>query len=202
MTSHAAVVARGMGTCCVAGCGAIKINEEEKYFVVGDKTSKAVTIQEGDYISLDGSTGQVLLGDIRTIAPQISGDFARFMGWVDEYRTMQIRTNADNPRDAKTAADFGAEGIGLTRTCLLYTSPARGGIVCQTCKGPYQGKPLSVGAIMTMERLLTWDIRKIFQLKIAPAMMREIDQALAFYLEYYLERSAKARSALEAYLQV
>ena len=81
-------------------------------------------------------------------------------------------------------------------------APARGGIVCQTCKGPYQGKPLSVGAIMTMERLLTWDIRKIFQLKIAPAMMREIDQALAFYLEYYLERSAKARSALEAYLQV
>ena len=123
--SYVCLLYTSMGTCCVAGCGAIKINEEEKYFVVGDKTSKAVTIQEGDYISLDGSTGQVLLGDIRTIAPQISGDFARFMGWVDEYRTMQIRTNADNPRDAKTAADFGAEGIGLTRTEHMFFEEER-----------------------------------------------------------------------------
>ncbi len=120
MTSHAAVVARGMGTCCVAGCGNIKMHEEEKYFVVGGKTSKETIIHEGDYISLDGSTGNVYLGDVRTIEPQISGDFARFMGWVDQYRTMQIRTNADNPRDAQNAINFGAEGIGLTRTEHMF----------------------------------------------------------------------------------
>lgn len=115
MTSHAAVVARGMGTCCVCGCGDIKINEEEKYFKVGD-----LTIKEGDYISLDGSTGNVYAEDIKTVEPEISGDFARFMAWADKVRTLKVRANADNPRDAKNAVEFGAEGIGLCRTEHMF----------------------------------------------------------------------------------
>ncbi len=118
-TSHAAVVARGMGTCCVAGCTAAKIDEEKKTLdIIHD--GKSYHLVEGDYISLNGSTGEVFLGDVKTIAPSISGDFARFMGWADARRTMQVRTNADNPRDAQTAVDFGAEGIGLTRTEHMF----------------------------------------------------------------------------------
>ncbi len=115
MTSHAAVVARGMGTCCVAGCGELRVHEEEKYFTVN-----GLTIKEGEYISLDGSTGKVYLGDVKTIAPAITGDFARFMGWADSYRTMKVRTNADNPKDAANAVRFGAEGIGLCRTEHMF----------------------------------------------------------------------------------
>ncbi|WP_341877135.1 pyruvate, phosphate dikinase [Defluviitalea saccharophila] len=115
MTSHAAVVARGMGTCCVSGLGEIKINEEEKYFTLGGQT-----FHEGDYISLDGSTGNVYGEDIPTVEPEISGDFAKFMGWADKVRTLQVRTNADTPKDARVAVEFGAEGIGLTRTEHMF----------------------------------------------------------------------------------
>lgn len=116
MTSHAAVVARGMGTCCVSGCHDIKIVEEEKYFVTEDGT----TYKEGDYISLDGSTGNVYGEDIPTVDPEISGDFARFMGWADKERMLSVRTNADTPRDAEKALEFGAEGIGLCRTEHMF----------------------------------------------------------------------------------
>lgn len=115
MTSHAAVVARGMGTCCVSGCGEIKINEENKVFTVAGKT-----IKEGDYISLDGTSGKIYLEDIKTVDPEISGDFAKFMAWADEIRRLKVRTNADNPRDAKKAVEFGAEGIGLCRTEHMF----------------------------------------------------------------------------------
>ncbi|NLK97417.1 MAG: pyruvate, phosphate dikinase [Epulopiscium sp.] len=115
MTSHAAVVARGMGTCCVSGLGEIKINEEEKYFTLGGQT-----FHEGDYISLDGSTGNVYGEDIPTVEPEISGDFAKFMGWADKVRKLQVRTNADTPKDARVAVEFGAEGIGLTRTEHMF----------------------------------------------------------------------------------
>jgi len=115
MTSHAAVVARGMGTCCVSGLGEIKINEEEKYFTLGGRT-----FHEGDYISLDGSTGNVYGEDIPTVEPEISGDFAKFMGWADKVRKLQVRTNADTPKDARIAVEFGAEGIGLTRTEHMF----------------------------------------------------------------------------------
>ncbi|NLM14057.1 MAG: pyruvate, phosphate dikinase [Epulopiscium sp.] len=115
MTSHAAVVARGMGTCCVSGLGEIKINEEEKYFTLGGQT-----FHEGDYISLDGSTGNVYGEDIPTVEPEISGDFAKFMGWADKVRKLQVRTNADTPKDARIAVEFGAEGIGLTRTEHMF----------------------------------------------------------------------------------
>jgi pyruvate,orthophosphate dikinase len=115
MTSHAAVVARGMGTCCVSGCGEIKINEEKKEFTLGGKT-----IKEGDYISLDGSTGNIYGEAIPTVAASISGNFGRFMEWADAARTMKVRANADNPRDAAQAVQFGAEGIGLCRTEHMF----------------------------------------------------------------------------------
>ena len=115
MTSHAAVVARGMGTCCVAGCGEIKMNEAEKYFVIGDHK-----VCEGDYISIDGSTGNVYLGEIKTVPASMTGDFGRFMGWADEIRTLKVCTNADTPKDAEQAVRFGAEGIGLCRTEHMF----------------------------------------------------------------------------------
>ena len=115
MTSHAAVVARGMGRCCVSGCEEIKMNEAEKTFTLGGRT-----FHEGDYISLDGSTGNIYGEDIKTVAPSISGDFATFMGWADAKRKLKVRTNADTPKDAQNAVNFGAEGIGLTRTEHMF----------------------------------------------------------------------------------
>jgi len=115
MTSHAAVVARGMGTCCVSGCGAININEDEKWFELG-----GVTFNEGDYISLDGSTGKIYRGDLRTRDAEISGNFERIMNWADKYRKLKVRTNADTPADALNALKLGAEGIGLCRTEHMF----------------------------------------------------------------------------------
>ena len=115
MTSHAAVVARGMGTCCVSGCGDIKMNEEAKEFTLG-----GYTFHEGDYISLDGTTGKIYKGDIKTVEASVSGNFGRIMGWADEFRTLKVRTNADNPRDTKNAVNLGAEGIGLCRTEHMF----------------------------------------------------------------------------------
>jgi len=116
MTSHAAVVARGMGTCCVSGCGEIRIFEEEKYFI--DKNDKKYV--EGDWISLDGSTGNVYGTRIKTKEPELSGDFATIMEWADEFRKLKVRTNADTPKDAAQAVKFGAEGIGLCRTEHMF----------------------------------------------------------------------------------
>ena len=120
MTSHAAVVARGMGRCCVSGCGEIKINYEEKYFELNGKK-----YTENDYISLDGSTGNIYGEDIPTVEPEISGMFETFMNWADEARKLQVRTNADTPKDAKVALDFGAEGIGLIRTEHMFFDEER-----------------------------------------------------------------------------
>lgn len=115
MTSHAAVVARGMGTCCVSGCGEIKMDEANKQFTLGGKTYK-----EGDYISLDGSTGNIYGEAIPTVPAAISGDFSRLMAWADQYRKLDVRTNADSPKDAEQAMKFGAQGIGLTRTEHMF----------------------------------------------------------------------------------
>lgn len=120
MTSHAAVVARGMGTACVAGCGDIKFSDDGKSFTLGGKT-----IKEGDYISLDGSTGKIYLGEIRTVPASISGNFDRIMTWADEIRTLQVRTNADTPADALNAVKFGAQGIGLCRTEHMFFDAER-----------------------------------------------------------------------------
>ena len=121
MTSHAAVVARGMGTCCVAGCGEITIDEDNKAFYV----SNGSQYHEGDYISLDGSTGKVYGEKIETVPASLSGNFAKLMSWADSYRKLGVRTNADTPRDAKQAYEFGAEGIGLCRTEHMFFDPDR-----------------------------------------------------------------------------
>ena len=115
MTSHAAVVARGMGTCCVSGCGDIQMDEENKQFVLAGKT-----YHEGDYISIDGSTGNIYDGRIPTVDASIAGEFGRVMAWADKYRTLKVRTNADTPTDAKKARELGAEGIGLCRTEHMF----------------------------------------------------------------------------------
>ena len=120
MTSHAAVVARGMGKCCVAGCEEIKVVEEKGYFEVGD-----LRIKEGDVISLNGSTGEVILGEAPLIEPELSGNFKKILEWADSIRKLGVRANADLPRDAKTARDFGAEGIGLCRTEHMFFDDGR-----------------------------------------------------------------------------
>ena len=120
MTSHAAVVARGMGTCCVSGCGDINMDEENKQFTLGGKTFK-----EGSEISIDGTTGNIYAGIIPTVDASISGDFGRVMGWADKFRKLKVRTNADTPRDAKKARELGAEGIGLCRTEHMFFDPER-----------------------------------------------------------------------------
>ena len=114
-TSHAAVVARGMGACCVAGCGALRIHEDEKYLTIGD-----IRVNEGEVMSIDGNTGNVYVGAIPTVDATISGDFATVMGWADSIRKLKVRTNADTPRDAANAVRLGAEGIGLTRTEHMF----------------------------------------------------------------------------------
>ena len=120
MTSHAAVVARGMGTCCVSGCSEISVDEEAKTFSVNGKTFK-----EDDWISLDGSTGNVYGERIDTVTATVTGNFAKFMEWADRYRQMEVRTNADTPKDAKQAYEFGAQGIGLCRTEHMFFAPER-----------------------------------------------------------------------------
>ena len=121
MTSHAAVVARGMGTCCVSGCGDLVIDEEKKTLTLKDGR----ILKEGDYISLDGSTGKVYAEQIKTVDASITGNFETFMEWADEYRTLEVRTNADTPRDAMQAKKFGAEGIGLCRTEHMFFEEER-----------------------------------------------------------------------------
>ena len=120
MTSHAAVVARGMGTCCVSGCGEIKMDEENKKFELAGKV-----YSEGDYISIDGSTGNIYDGIIPTVDAEIAGEFGRIMAWADKYRTLKVRTNADTPTDAKKARELGAEGIGLCRTEHMFFEAER-----------------------------------------------------------------------------
>lgn len=115
MTSHAAVVARGMGTCCVAGCGALKINYSQKEIIIENRS-----IKEGDWISLNGSTGEIMLGQVPTTDPELSGNFNKLIGWADEFRKLKVRTNADTPKDSEIARNFGAEGIGLCRTEHMF----------------------------------------------------------------------------------
>ncbi|HLE00047.1 MAG TPA: pyruvate, phosphate dikinase, partial [Bdellovibrionota bacterium] len=120
MTSHAAVVARGMGKCCISGCAAIRVITESREMVVGPHT-----IKEGDFITLDGTAGEVIKGKVQTVSPTLNKDFRELMGWVDELRVLRVRTNADTPHDAKVAREFGAEGIGLCRTEHMFFDAER-----------------------------------------------------------------------------
>ena len=148
MTSHAAVVARGMGTCCVSGCGEIKMDEANKQFELAGKTYK-----EGDYLSLDGSTGNIYGEAIPTVEASISGEFGRLMAWADKFRTLKVRTNADNPRDAKQAKKFGAEGIGLCRTEHMFFEADRIPAIREMiCSDTVEGREKALAKLEPMQQ--------------------------------------------------
>ena len=157
MTSHAAVVARGMGACCVCGCGEISVNEAKKTFTVGGKT-----YNEGTIISVDGSTGTVYSGAIKTVPATISGNFKKFMGWADARRSLKIRTNADTPSDAKKAVEFGAEGIGLVRTeHMFFNTPERIMAIRELCVS--QNDEQRAAALKKLEPYQQKDFEGIFE---------------------------------------
>jgi len=148
MTSHAAVVARGMGTCCVSGCTEIKMDEENKQFVLAGKT-----FSEGDWISLDGSTGCIYDGVIATKDAEIAGEFGRIMAWADQYRTLKVRTNADSPRDALKARELGAEGIGLCRTEHMFFEEGRIGAFREMiCSDTVEEREAALAKILPMQQ--------------------------------------------------
>jgi pyruvate,orthophosphate dikinase len=176
MTSHAAVVARGMGTCCVSGCGEIVIDEEAKTFKLGGKT-----FREGDYISLDGAAGKIYGEAIKTVDASISGDFDRLMGWADKIRTLKVRTNADTPEDAKQARGFGAEGIGLCRTEHMFFETDRIAAMREmiVSKTPEQRK-IALAKLLPMQR---GDFEAIYEaLEGYPVTIRLLDPPLHEFL--------------------
>ena len=172
MTSHAAVVARGMGECCVSGCGEIKMDEANKKFELGGKVFK-----EGDYISIDGSTGNIYEGVIPTVDAQIAGTFGRIMGWADKYRRLRVRTNADTPKDAAKAIELGAQGIGLTRTEHMFFDEARIGAFREMiCSDTVEGR---VAALAKIEPMQQEDFEGIYEaMQGYPVTIRLLDPPL------------------------
>jgi len=177
MTSHAAVVARGMGKCCVSGCGDIKIDYEKQQI----KTTSGDLIKRGDNITLDGSTGEVMLGIVPKIQPEVSGDFAVFMGLADKFRRLRVRTNADTPRDAKVARGFGAEGIGLCRTEHMFFEGERIQAVREMILADnLEGRKLALGKILPMQK---GDFIGLFrEMKGLPVTIRLLDPPLHEFL--------------------
>ncbi len=172
MTSHAAVVARGMGTCCVSGCGEIKMDEANKKFELAGKTYK-----EGDYISLDGSTGNIYGEAIPTVEASISGEFGRIMDWADKFRVLKVRTNADNPRDAKQAKKFGAEGIGLCRTEHMFFEADRIPAIREMiCSDTVEGREKALAKLEPMQQ---GDFEAMYEaMEGAPITIRFLDPPL------------------------
>ena len=172
MTSHAAVVARGMGTCCVSGCGDIKMDEENKQFTLAGKT-----FHEGDVISIDGSTGNIYGEAIPTVDATIGGDFGRIMAWADKYRKLKVRTNADTPRDAKKARELGAEGIGLCRTEHMFFEPDRIAAFREMiCSDTVEEREAALAKILPMQQS---DFEKLYEaLEGYPVVIRFLDPPL------------------------
>ena len=190
MTSHAAVVARGMGTCCVSGCGEIEIDEEKKEFKLG-----GYTFHEGDYISLDGTTGKIYKGDIKTNEASVSGDFGRVMGWADEFRTLKVRTNADTPADAKKARELGAEGIGLCRTEHMFFEEDRIAAFREMiCSDTVEEREAALNKILPYQQ---GDFEKLYEaLEGCPVTIRFLDPPLHEFVpteEADIEKLAKAQ---------
>ncbi len=176
MTSHAAVVARGMGKCCVAGCSELIISEREKTIEVQGKT-----IKEGETISLDGTTGEVYLGELKLVEPEMSGNFAKIMQWADEIRTLKIRTNADTPKDANTAITFGAEGIGLCRTEHMFFEETRIKAVREMILSDTQeGRKKALAKILPMQKQDFYELFKIMDNR--PVTIRLLDPPLHEFL--------------------
>jgi len=181
MTSHAAVVARGMGKCCVAGAGEVSIDYAKGQFTVGGQVVKA-----GESISLNGSSGTVYKGDIRTIEPEVSGDFGTLLGWADEFRTLGVRTNADSPQDTEIAVKFGAEGIGLCRTEHMFFEGDRIIAVREMILAEDEaGRREPLAKLLPMQR---GDFEGIFKaLKGLPATVRLLDPPLHEFLPHDAE---------------
>ena len=178
MTSHAAVVARGMGKCCVAGCGAINVNEVQKYFAVND-----LVVKEGEYITLNGTTGEVMLGQAPLVTPELTGDFGIFMKWVDEYRKLGVRTNADTSHDSEVARKFGAEGIGLCRTEHMFFAPERISAVREMILADdTEGRKKALVKLLPMQKS---DFIEIFRvMKGLPVTIRLLDPPLHEFLPH------------------
>jgi pyruvate,orthophosphate dikinase len=178
MTSHAAVVARGMGRCCVTGLGALQIDYAKQQFQIAGQT-----VKKGDYITLDGSTGEVILGQVPTLSPTLSGDFATLMKWVDEARRLKIRTNADTPHDAKVARQFGAEGIGLCRTEHMFFDAERIEAVREMILAEdREGREKALKRILPMQK---GDFKGIFhEMKDLPVTIRLLDPPLHEFLPH------------------
>lgn len=176
MTSHAAVVARGMGKCCVAGCGELKIDASKKTLTVGGKI-----FTEGEWITLDGSLGEVIEGTVKTVQPTLSGDFGTVMGWVDKVRRLKVRTNADTPKDCEVARGFGAEGIGLCRTEHMFFEPDRIEAVRQMILSEDEtGRRKALARILPMQK---GDFLKIFEVMQGyPVTVRLLDPPLHEFL--------------------
>ncbi len=172
MTSHAAVVARGMGKCCVSGCGEIAMDEENKQFTLAGKT-----YHEGDYISIDGSTGNIYDGIIPTVDATVSGNFGTIMGWADEFRTLKVRTNADTPADAKKARELGAEGIGLCRTEHMFFEADRIAAFREMiCADTAEEREVALGKILPYQQ---GDFEKLYEaLEGTPVCIRFLDPPL------------------------
>lgn len=172
MTSHAAVVARGMGTCCVSGCGDIKMDEANKKFELAGKT-----YHEGDFISIDGSTGNIYDGIIPTVDATIAGEFGRIMAWADKYRALKVRTNADTPADAKKARELGAEGIGLCRTEHMFFEPDRIGAFREMiCSDTVEEREAALAKIEPMQQA---DFEALYEaLEGCPVTIRFLDPPL------------------------
>ncbi|MBS7021138.1 MAG: pyruvate, phosphate dikinase [Firmicutes bacterium] len=179
MTSHAAVVARGMGRCCVCGCGELTIDEEAKTIT----TKEGIVYHEGDYISLDGSTGTVYGGEVKTVEPTISGDFETFMNWADNIRTLGVRANADTPKDARQALSFGAEGIGLVRTEHMFFEESRIFAVRQMITAETkEQREVALAKILPMQRD---DFEQIFEaMEGNPVTIRYLDPPLHEFLPH------------------
>lgn len=191
MTSHAAVVARGMGKCCVAGCGAINISEVQKYFTVND-----LVIKEGDYITLNGTTGEVILGEAPLVTAELTGDFGTFMKWVDEFRKLGVRTNADTPHDSEVARKFGAEGIGLCRTEHMFFAPERISAVREMILADdTEGRKKALTKLLPMQKS---DFIGIFKaMKGLPVTIRLLDPPLHEFLPHTDEELKALASSME-----
>jgi pyruvate,orthophosphate dikinase len=194
MTSHAAVVARGMGKCCVAGCGALRVDYEANEMRLGDEIIKA-----GDYISIDGSTGDVMLGQVPTVIPELGGAFEELMKWADKIRRLKVRTNADTPQDAELARRFGAEGIGLCRTEHMFFEPARILVVREMIlANDTRARERALAKLLPMQRE---DFAGIFRaMDGLPVTVRLLDPPLHEFLPKTEEDIAAVASALGAHI--
>ncbi|NCO53647.1 MAG: pyruvate, phosphate dikinase, partial [Deltaproteobacteria bacterium] len=196
MTSHAAVVARGMGKCCVSGCGDIRVDYRAQSFT----SHGGQTVRKGDIITLDGSTGQVMLGQVATVKPELTGDFGQLMTWVDQIRRLRVRTNADTPQDSKVARDFGAEGIGLCRTEHMFFDAERIMAVREMILAEeLEGRKAALAKILPMQK---GDFLGIFrEMKDLPVTIRLLDPPLHEFLPQAPEDIAELAQVMKVSVQ-